>query len=285
MMILFKSRIVPYFVVWVIIGLIVGHHHQSANAFTLNHHHPSQTLINTRKQSNTKILLNGNKDTTIIGNQPLKDTQLNMSSASSKATTIATLTEDTTWKLRFSLNSVPTKNGRKVGELFVVNVQFIEEEGFEPPQGMVVQIFNEEEQDNTMSDRNIQYLKVKSGRWKLSEDPEDRKDGLWVWGLFQEPLYPFMLLQIETEEYILPTNNNNGSDELEETNKKDAIVPLTLYAQINHIRDKDSGEVTLQAATLNIREIESIKADPFGAARVDIFEDVKVGQLSLRPLL
>ena len=42
----------------------------------------------------------------------------------------ATLTEDSTWRLRFSLNSVPTKNGRKVGELFNVDVQFIEEEGF-----------------------------------------------------------------------------------------------------------------------------------------------------------
>ena len=40
----------------------------------------------------------------------------------------------------------------------------------------------------------------------------------------------------------------------------------------------------LDAAVLNIREIESIKADPFGAAKVDIYDEVKVGQLSLRPL-
>lgn len=91
----------------------------------------------------------------------------------------------------------------------------------------------------------MQYLKVTGGRWQLSEDPEDRKDGLWVWGLFKEPLYPFMLLQIETEEYSLVGG--------------DAIEPLTLYAQINHKRDKETGEVELEAATLNIREIESIK--------------------------
>ena len=82
-----------------------------------------------------------------------------------------------------------------------------------------------------------------------------------------------MLLSIETEEYPLPNNEDN-----------DSIQPLTLYAQINHKRDRDNGNVKLEASTLNIREIESIKADPFGAARVDVFEDVKVGQMSLRAL-
>lgn len=70
---------------------------------------------------------------------------------------------------------------------------------------------------------------------------------MWVWGLFKEPQYPFMLLQINTEEYKLPGDEG------------DAITPLTLYAQINHKRDKDTGEVELDAATLNIREIEQIK--------------------------
>lgn len=181
----------------------------------------------------------------------------------------ATLTEDSTWRLRFSLNSVPTKNGRKVGELFNVDVQFIEEEGFEPPQGEIKQILPASSND---ADSNVQYLKVTGGRWQLSEDPEDRKDGLWIWGLFKEPQYPFMLLQINTEEYTLPGNEG------------DAITPLTLYAQINHKRDKDTGEVELDAATLNIREFETIKADPFGAAKIDIYEEVKCGQLSLRLL-
>lgn len=138
----------------------------------------------------------------------------------------------------------------------------------EPPQGEIKQIVKE-----TNEESNVQYLKVKSGRWQLSEDPEDRKDGLWIWGLFKEPLYPFMLFQIETEEYPLPGEEG------------DAIQPLTLYAQINHKRDKDTGNVELDAATLNIREVESIKADPFGAAKVDIYEEVKCGQISLRPLL
>ena len=70
---------------------------------------------------------------------------------------------------------------------------------------------------------------------------------MWIWGLFKEPQYPFMLLQIDTEEYTLPGDDG------------DAIKPLTLYAQINHKRDKDTGEVELDAAALNIREIETIK--------------------------
>lgn len=188
-----------------------------------------------------------------------------MASSSAKAT----LDEETTWRLRFALNGVPTTSGKNVGELFVVDVQFIQEEGYEPPQGLVKQISSEQKDEND----NVRYLKIKNGRWKLSEDPEDRKDGLWVWGLFKEPLYPFMLLQIETEEYELPLSDNN------------AIVPLTLYAQVNHKRDKDTGNVELSAATLNLREVEAINADPFGVAKVDIFEEVKVGQLSLRPLL
>jgi len=176
----------------------------------------------------------------------------------------------------------------------------------EPPQGDVVQIVPKSSEDG------VQYLKVTKGRWQLSEDPEDRKDGLWIWGLFKEPLYPFMLLQIETDEYSLPGEEG------------DAIQPLKMYAQINHKRDKNTGEVELDAATLNIREIESIKgkiiyvarkawfcqwktrsfnsyiynngsltlslhfeliADPFGAAKIDIYEEVKCGQLSLRPLI
>mmetsp|Transcript_2129 Transcript_2129/g.3226 ORF Transcript_2129/g.3226 Transcript_2129/m.3226 type:complete len:243 (-) Transcript_2129:97-825(-) len=189
------------------------------------------------------------------------------SSTMLKASPKATLTPETTWRLRFSLNGVSTKNGRKVGDLFNVDVQFSEEDGYEPPQGDVVQIVPKSSEDG------VQYLKVTKGRWQLSEDPEDRKDGLWIWGLFKEPLYPFMLLQIETDEYSLPGEEG------------DAIQPLKMYAQINHKRDKNTGEVELDAATLNIREIESIKADPFGAAKIDIYEEVKCGQLSLRPLI
>lgn len=198
----------------------------------------------------------------------------------------ATLTEQTTWRLRFSLTGVPTKLDRKVGELFSVDVQFREEEGFEPPQGTVVQVQQANNNESSVS-RNINSLKIKGGRWKLSEDPNDRKDGLWVWGLFSEPLYPFLLLSIETEEYSLISSTrstkNDGSNDYDET-LNDSILPLKIYAQINHKRDRKTGRVTLEPATLTIRKMETVKADILGVASIELYDEIKVGQLSLRPL-
>lgn len=205
---------------------------------------------------------------------PLSMSSSDPSSTSSKAK--STLTKETTWRLRFSMNGIPTTNGRIVNELlFVAEAQFLEEEGYEPPQGSVSQITigttKIDTSDDNLSEDKSNALQISSGRWQLSEDPEDRKDGLWIWGLFKEPLYPFMLLQLETKAIQLPGEDN------------DTIAPLNLYAQIFHTRDKEMG-VVLKASVLNIREIESIKADPFGAARVEIYEEKSVGQLSIQPV-
>ena len=43
-----------------------------------------------------------------------------------------------------------------------------------------------------------------AGTWQLSEDPDDKRDGLWVWGLFEEPLYPFLLVSLDSEKIGLP---------------------------------------------------------------------------------
>jgi len=88
--------------------------------------------------------------------------------------------------------------------------------------------------------------------------------------LNKEPLYPFLLLQFEVEEIILP-------------GKEDSIKPFTLFAQINHKRG-ENGEVILSSVTdLTIREKEMMKADPFGAAKVELYESVVVGKLQLQP--
>jgi len=190
----------------------------------------------------------------------------------------ATLTMDTTWRFRLLLNDVTTTNGRKLeGQLFVVEGNFIEEEGYEPPQGL----FQETKKPSTAesgqgeegADGSGTSLEVSNSRWKLSEDPDDPKDGLWIWGLFKEPLYPFMLLQMETKELRLPssTDGENG----------DSIPPLKLYAQLNHVRNKDEGTVELQSANLNIRVLEQIKLP---GATVDLFEEEAVGQISFQPL-
>ncbi len=91
-----------------------------------------------------------------------------------------------------------------------------------------------------------------------------------MWGLFKEPLYPFLLLQFDVERMPLPGEEN------------DAILPFRLFAQINHKRE-DNGEVVLSSVSdLNIKEKETYKADPFGAAKIDLFEDVLVGKLQLQ---
>ena len=70
------------------------------------------------------------------------------------------------------------------------------------------------------------YLDMSAGptsnTWLLSEDPDDRKDGLWIWGLFEEPLYPFILLKLSFKAIPMP-----GAD-------VDEISPFTCYAQLSH---------------------------------------------------
>lgn len=180
------------------------------------------------------------------------------------------LDEHTTWKLSFLLQGLPTEQGKKVDEIFTIEAQFIEEDGYEPPQGDVKQVggsIASKDGEEAPSPR----LKVVKSRWQLSEDPEDRKDGLWIWGLFQEPLYPFLLLQLETDRVPLP-----GAD-------GDFISPLKLFAQINHKRDKESG-VVLSAAELKVRKIETRKADVFGAATVEVYEEFTVGKLNIQSM-
>jgi hypothetical protein len=99
-----------------------------------------------------------------------------------------------------------------------------------------------------------------------------------IWGLFKEPLYPFLLLNFEIDRISLPNNSNNPGEE-------DSIKPFQLYAQINHKRG-DNGEVILDLVSdINIREKETFKADPFGAANVEIDVDTSVGQLQLQAML
>ena len=89
---------------------------------------------------------------------------------------------------------------------------------------------------------------------------------------FKDPLYPFLLLQMEVDEVKLPGEEG------------DSIPAFKLFAQINHKRE--DGEVMLSnGADLKIKKKETMKADPFGAATVDIFEEISVGKLQLSPIL
>jgi len=139
----------------------------------------------------------------------------------------------------------------------------------------VVEVATTTPEDDGVVDTSLPtttQMTIKSGRWTLSEDPNDRKDSLWIWGLFKEPLYPFLLLNFEIDRISLP----GGED--------DSIKPFQLYAQVNHKRG-ENGEVMLDLVSdINIREKESFKADPFGAANVLIDIDTSIGQLQLQAM-
>ena len=177
----------------------------------------------------------------------------------SASTDLATLNEDTTWQLRLKLDSLPSLSGK----MFNLRAKFMEEEGYEPPQGTIEQVFPKDSEDSSRSDLN--QLKIKGGRWTLSEDPDDRKDGLWVWGLFQEPLYPFLLLTIQTEECVLDDGDEKSIE----------IPAMTFYAKMPHKRV--DGAVILDTAELNLRNTQQLQ---LVGAVANYNEDTSIGQIN-----
>ena len=91
------------------------------------------------------------------------------------------------------------------------DLEFAPLEGYEPPTG-------------SARPRATEGSIISELTYKLSEDPDDQKDGLWIWGLFKEPLYPYCLLEIKTNDYSL------GGD--------DSLPPMTLFAKLPHKMEK-----------------------------------------------
>jgi hypothetical protein len=200
-----------------------------------------------------------------------------------QALPVATLDRSTTWRMRLFIQGgfAQTVSGRIVTNdlLFVVNCRFVEEEGYEPPQGAV---------EVVPSSGGNDKLSFSKSYWKLSEDPNDRKDGLWVWGLFKEPLYPFMLLQIETNGMSLLDSQQGDSTDQDPSDNQ--IAPMQLYAQLNHGRDKERGVLLGESSKLaamatfplQMRIKETVRADPFGGATVDLYNERVVGTISIQ---
>jgi hypothetical protein len=226
------------------------------------------------------------------------------------STTVPTLSDATTWRLRIVLRNMVTELGTKLNnEMFVITGQFVEEDGYEPPQGTFVQqqqlysstsssssLVMQDEMNRTTitsatditssSSSSNRCLQIGKSRWILSEDPNDRKDGLWVWGLFKEPLYPYMLLSFET----LPIPLNSTGTAAASTATIDCIPALQLYVQLNHTRNRDTGAVSFQLSNsasnydLTIRQKETISADPLGVSKVDIYEELSIGTFSIQAI-
>ena len=97
----------------------------------------------------------------------------------------ATLDDSTEWTLSMSF----AKDGSTAQDLVTAKVKFMEDEGYEPPQGRV------------LLDGDSKYLAASSQCfWKLGEDPAKEgfdKAGFWIWGLFEEPAYPFFFFELD----------------------------------------------------------------------------------------
>ena len=64
---------------------------------------------------------------------------------------------------------------------------------------------NEPRQGTIAVDADSRYLSGARAFWRLDEDPSAQgfdKAGFWIWGLFEEPKYPFLLLQLELSQPI-----------------------------------------------------------------------------------
>lgn len=146
------------------------------------------------------------------------------------------LTVDTQWRLRLRL-SMPDAAADAPLEL-TANVRFGEEVGYEPPQGLL--------RVESSLPEGVLATGDQPKRWKLSEDPDDPKDSLWIWGLFKEPLYPFILFSLRTAEA------------LELPGAADAIPAGTeLYFQGEHRRDPKTG-VRLGEGEVSLRVPEEL---------------------------
>jgi len=154
----------------------------------------------------------------------------------------------------------------------VANVRFVEDRGYEPPQG---RLFVEDDFNGLIRVDDKGYSTFS---WTLSEDKDDRKDGLWVYGLWKEPKYPFLYFSIGIfESVVLP----NGEEELIWGK---GVPGSKLSIRFNHEITKEMG-TTLSNPMMMYKESEFMKADPLGVGGVvDIGDDVCAGNIQIRPV-
>lgn len=175
------------------------------------------------------------------------------------------LTGDTLWRLTMKLK----KDANKPSDA-VLRVRFVPDRNYEPPQG---RIFVEDDYNGLVQADDKGY----SGVWTLSEDKEDRKDGLWIWGLFEEPKYPFLYFYMDVfNTTILP------SGEEVPIFGGDGIPNNRLNFRFEHVIEPSVG-TTLKGGLMNYKMTEMIKADPFGVGgKVDVGDSVPAGDVDIR---
>jgi hypothetical protein len=180
----------------------------------------------------------------------------------------ATLDQRTPWQLSISLRR-PGQSKLDVA----VRVRFVEKGGYEPPQG---RIFVESDSLGLLVTDEMGWAE---GSWTLSEDKDDRRWGLWVQGLFEEPLYPYLYLSVGVKDAVVL-----ASSQVEGVFGGEGVPGKRLYFRFNHVRNK--GEVTLSDGQVTYKTVEMIKADPLGlGGMVNAGEIMPAGVVQIQPLL
>jgi len=167
----------------------------------------------------------------------------------------AKLDDSTEWNLSLSF----AKEGSSAFDIMSARVKFIEDVGYEPPQG-TVQVLG----DNTYLSASPQTF------WKLGEDPAKEgfdKAGFWIWGLFEEPAYPFFFFEL---------------DVLQEIPMADGVIPVgKIFAQAQVTRSKEEG-VTLSEGKLIVKEYTDYQADLIGLSSAKVGTEVQCGTFTAR---
>lgn len=181
----------------------------------------------------------------------------------------ASLDERTLWRLSLKLQ----KQGFKDVEA-VVRLRFIEDRGYEPPSGRV---FIEDDYNGLVRVDEKGYAGF---GWTLSEDKNDRKDGLWVWGLFEEPKYPFLYMTLAVFDDVIL-----ASGESEPIFGGAGVPNSKLNIRFNHARDAARGAV-LSSGQLTAQITELVKADPLGlGGTVNVGDVLDMGSIDIQPVL
>jgi len=161
-----------------------------------------------------------------------------------------TLTSVTVWRAKLDL--LPP--GATAPVTISAKLRFVEDKGFEPPQGLLYV-------ESCMPEG---ALGMEPTRWELSEDPEDRKDSLWIWGLFSDPLYPFCIFTLELAAPIAAPGN--------------VSVPAgRLYFQVDH-RRKD-GSAQLGEGGVTYKVTQQLNADIVGLSSFNYGDPVPCGKI------